>query len=463
MDGRVEGPGVVLPMEAGRVAVVRVGRESAMEDGIRSRPGTPITTSEGSVLSSESQGTGGVSLEDGPDPGFAIGVTWLRCDGHVEDCITGMDTTGDGVADTPMSFQPLNVDLQRSIDVAGRLELARTADGARALLDGRELERAAGQRPEGVWAWDLSDGRVLVVVDTTLEGGSVRVDPLLLRPGGAAVATDEVEGRLTVGGERLPAVLLETDAVVGGALIVDESAQGQDAITMAGAEPVALEAGADDDIWVASSGDTDLWVAHRGDPSGPLVTVQGGGAIAVEQSATASTVVAAISPGGSEVRLVGASRVGDSGGAMNADGTGPHVVYFDVAQSASGLVGPDVGLSLDGGTTVDVPVVAVLSVADGSTQMESPALTATPRGDDTWDLVARLPEGSVGDPVLVPTQEGMTVQEPMGEVTESGGVRWWSLTLQAPGRDDIRDALAGLDTDGDGSVDLPLTVQGPTP
>ncbi|PZU44847.1 MAG: hypothetical protein DI571_06945 [Arsenicicoccus sp.] len=368
---------------------------------------------------------------------------------------------GDGPGLTSVTA-PAPADRPVGTVLEGEFVLGRTGGGALA-VDGRELERAAGQRPEGVWAWDLSDGRVLVVVDTTLEGGSVRVDPLLLRPGGAAVATDEVEGRLTVGGERLPAVLLETDAVVGGALIVDESAQGQDAITMAGAEPVALEAGADDDIWVASSGDTDLWVAHRGDPAGPLVTVQGGGAIAVEQSATASTVVAAISPGGSEVRLVGASRVGDSGGAMNADGTGPHVVYFDVAQSASGLVGPDVGLSLDGGTTVDVPVVAVLSVADGSTQMESPALTATPRGDDTWDLVARLPEGSVGDPVLVPTQEGMTVQEPMGEVTESGGVRWWSLTLQAPGRDDIRDALAGLDTDGDGSVDLPLTVQGPTP
>lgn len=123
---------------------------------------------------------------------------------------------------------------------------------------------------------------------------------------------------------------------------------------------------------------------------------------------------------------------------------------------------PDLG-EVQVSAAADVEHWAIWTDAEMPGIVDGPALTATPRGDDTWDLVARLPEGSVGDPVLVPAQEGMTVQEPMGEVTQSGGVRWWSLTLQAPGRDDIRDALAGLDTDGDGSVDLPLTVQGPTP
>ena len=88
--------------------------------------------------------------------------------------------------------------------------------------------------------------------------------------------------------------------------------------------------------------------------------------------------------------------------------------------------------------------------------VDGPGLRATQTDDDMWSLVARLPEGAT-DPVLVPTDESMAVQQPLGEVTVSGGVRWWSLPVQVPGRGDLRDAFAGLDTDGDGIVDLPLT------
>ncbi|KUG55779.1 hypothetical protein AVL62_05690 [Serinicoccus chungangensis] len=99
---------------------------------------------------------------------------------------------------------------------------------------------------------------------------------------------------------------------------------------------------------------------------------------------------------------------------------------------------------------------AVWTDAETPVVVDGPGLRATQTDDDMWSLVARLPEGAT-DPVLVPADESMTVQQPLGEVTESGGVRWWSLPLQAPGRPDLREVVDGLDTDGDGTADLPVT------
>ncbi|WP_151526947.1 hypothetical protein [Serinicoccus kebangsaanensis] len=89
--------------------------------------------------------------------------------------------------------------------------------------------------------------------------------------------------------------------------------------------------------------------------------------------------------------------------------------------------------------------------------VDGPGLTAIQLDDDTWSLVARLPGGDA-DPVLVPREADMTVEQPLGATSESGGTRWWALTLQAPGRDDLREVISGLDTDGDGETDLPLDL-----
>ena len=100
---------------------------------------------------------------------------------------------------------------------------------------------------------------------------------------------------------------------------------------------------------------------------------------------------------------------------------------------------------------------AVWTDAERPVVVDGPGLRATQTDDDTWCLVARLPEGAT-DPVLVPSDESVTVDQTLGQVTENGGVRWWSLALQAPGRPDLRQVFAGLDTDGDGIAELPITA-----
>ncbi|MFK5582008.1 hypothetical protein [Serinicoccus sp. LYQ131] len=112
MDGQVEGAGVAVQPDGpdGEVVVVYVGREVALEDGVTSAAGTPVLTPEGSVVVGATQGTGGVSVEDGPDPGLAIFVTRVRCEGIPQDCISGIDTTGDRAVDTAVTFDPVSVE-----------------------------------------------------------------------------------------------------------------------------------------------------------------------------------------------------------------------------------------------------------------------------------------------------------------------------------------------------------------
>ena len=118
-------------------------------------------------------------------------------------------------------------------------------------------------------------------------------------------------------------------------------------------------------------------------------------------------------------------------------------------------------LPISEGVTVSaasgVELWATFTDADRPAVLDGPGLVAVAGEGETWSLVARLPAGGA-HPAVVPADEGMTVQQPLGEVTEVGGIRWWSLTLQAPGMDDLRAQLEGLDTDGDGEVDLPLDL-----
>ncbi|WP_298748934.1 hypothetical protein [uncultured Serinicoccus sp.] len=147
-------------------------------------------------------------------------------------------------------------------------------------------------------------------------------------------------------------------------------------------------------------------------------------------------------------------------GALTVDPLADEPTVRVLGGSPSDPALPDLG-GVQVSAAVGVELWAVWADAESPVVVDGPGLRATRTEDDMWSLVARLPEGAA-DPVLVPADDSLTVQQPLGEVTESGGVRWWSLPVQVPGRGDLRDAFAGLDTDGDGSVDLPFT-DAPTP
>ncbi|ANS78752.1 hypothetical protein SGUI_1356 [Serinicoccus hydrothermalis] len=149
-----------------------------------------------------------------------------------------------------------------------------------------------------------------------------------------------------------------------------------------------------------------------------------------------ATVIGAMVVDSSASRIEAVQVVGAEPGTLETGADDDLFVAFDGATGLWVVHRGDVGRAL---------------VADG------PRLVGVELGSEEWDLVARLP-GDGGDPALVPVDDSMTVQQPIGTVSEVGGIRWWSLTVQAPGMDDLRDGFEGLDTDGDGETDLPLDL-----
>lgn len=373
MDGQVEGAGVAVQPDGpdGEVVVVYVGREVALEDGIGSAAGTPVLTPEGSVVVGATRGTGGVSVEDGPDPGLAIFVTRVRCEGIPQDCISGIDTTGDRTVDTAVTFDPVSVEqgvgtafpgLEVRVDRSGRAE---------AVVDGQPL-RPFDTFPaaEGLWAWREPAGTTLVVSDESVGDG--RVVPLVEDVTGVRAATEDVldQGEVTVGGTAGTALRMRDVPVIAVLVARPEASDGSpDAGMFLGLEPQGTlgthEPGSGTVVW---EGATDRGVWAWVDEGEVLVGVTGRSLLARQVSGSTFDLLALLPEGSADggdapglvIRGDIANRM--DGGVMNADGSGPHLWMTRVrlpegTEPLSRLVE---GLDLDGDGQVDAPLREVV-------------------------------------------------------------------------------------------------------
>lgn len=225
--GEVGAGGVVLheDNERNRVLVVSAMPGQVTQDGqgVGGGDALPVLRLGAVIVSDTVQGTGGVSVSEGPWPGVVLRVTEVQCLKSDETCIEGLDTDGDGATDLPVRQDAIFAWAQDTpmtgVRVYGEgetLEIMGTSavvsatgsgvgvqtDGGGIAVDDGEPGTVSVHSLPGPWPWSADRGTVVAVI------GVVTPDDLELRAQDDQGAWHEPTDVVVVQGRRGSVLLL---------------------------------------------------------------------------------------------------------------------------------------------------------------------------------------------------------------------------------------------------------------
>lgn len=232
-----------------------------------------------------------------------------------------------------------------------------------------------------VQAWHDTDGTVVAAADVTAEGtalepvlrsadGLLHVRPEAVLESGA-VPVVPADGAADGEGRVLGAVRFSSEETLVGLVRIASWAPFEESVTVVGGGPSGHLSEDESDPIVTWTEGTDLWLLHRGFDQPAAAGWLGRTVVALEVGTDTYELYALlpqVADGGSVGELVADQdvSVGDSGGAMYADGTSPHLWTATVTVPA-GADPMEViqGLDTTGDGVADAELTQVLTASVG--------------------------------------------------------------------------------------------------